>query len=206
MAPRRSYQRRSSRRPPAIRRIPWPVWAMLGVLVFVAGTAFSTGATLEERDGFCASCHTQPESAYFQRTQAATVADLASNHHAMAATRCIDCHSGPGLSGRVGAMALGAKDLAAFVTRTDQQPAPLTVPIADANCLKCHGDVPSKGGFPRHFHAFLARWQAADPSAGTCVSCHSAHTTDGDPSLAYLEQARTQQTCESCHVALGARA
>src|SRR5712692_8895308 len=188
MAAGRPYQRRASRRPPAIRRIPWAVWAVLGVLVFVAGAGFSTAAYLEEHDGFCASCHTQPESAYFQRTQAAAIADLASKHHASAATLCIDCHSGPGFTGRVGAIALGAQDLAAFLTRTDRQPGPLTVPIADANCLKCHGDVPAKGGFNRHFHAYLPRWQAADPSAGTCVDCHSAHTTDGDASLAYLEQ------------------
>jgi predicted CXXCH cytochrome family protein len=204
MAAGRPYQRRRSRRPPAIR-LPWAVWAVLGALVFVAGTGFTTGAYLEEHDDFCASCHTQPESAYFQRTQAAAVADLASKHHTAAATLCIDCHSGPGFTGRVGAMALGAKDLAAFVTRTDQQPAPLTVPIADADCLKCHGDVPSKGGFNRHFHTFLTRWQASDANAATCVDCHSAHTTDGDPGLAYLEQQRTQNICESCHAALGAR-
>lgn len=197
------------RRRPAYRRpnpfsalkLRWPVWAALGAVLLFAGAGIATGATLEERDGFCASCHTQPESTFFERTQAAAV-DLASKHQASWATRCIDCHSGPGVSGRASAMALGARDLATWVTHTDQQPAPLTVPISDATCLKCHADVPATQDFNRHFHAFLARWQGLDPNAATCVSCHTGHSTDGDPSLGYLQQDRTQQVCNSCHQVL----
>src|SRR5947209_2914979 len=195
--------RRTYRRPPnplLELRQRWPVWAALAGLVLFAGGGFATGATLEARDSFCASCHTQPEGTYYQRTQA-DVVDLASKHHAAWATRCIDCHSGPGLTGRVGAMAVGARDLAAFFTHTDQQPATLTVPIGDANCLKCHAGVPDTRDFNQHFHAFLARWQARDANAGTCVSCHSAHSTAGDASQAFLDQQRTSQVCDSCHQA-----
>ena len=178
----------------------WPVWAALAGMLLFAGGVFATAATLEERDGFCASCHTEPESAFYQRTQAAAV-DLASKHNASWATRCIDCHAGPGVGGRLGAMALGARDLAAFVTRADQQPAALTMPIDDANCLKCHADVPTTRTFNRHFHAFLTRWQSLDPNAASCVSCHAAHTTDGETGPAFLQQQRAQQVCDSCHQA-----
>jgi predicted CXXCH cytochrome family protein len=197
-----------TRPPPAYRRSRFrlainfsrPVWAALAGMLLLAVAGFASAATLEEQNSFCAACHTQPESTFYQRTQAQAV-DLASKHSAVWVTRCIDCHAGPGFSGRIGAMALGARDLAAFVTRTDQQPAPLTLPIGDANCLKCHADVPATKSFNRHFHAFLARWQAMDPNAGSCVSCHGAHATDGDPAQAFLEQGRAQQVCDSCHAA-----
>ncbi len=197
-----------SRKRPAYRRsnpllslrLRWPVWAALAGVLLFAGGGFTTAATLEERDSFCASCHSQPESTFYDRTQAAAV-DLASKHHASWATRCIDCHAGPNLTGRVSAMTLGARDLAAFVTHTDQQPAQLTVPISDANCLKCHADVLNTRSFNRHFHAFLARWQTLDPNAATCVSCHSSHSTDGDPTLIFLQTQRAQQVCDSCHQA-----
>ena len=198
---RPSY-RRSTPRPTLKGR--WPIWAALAGVICLAAGGYFTTAHIEENDGFCASCHSQPESTFFQRTQAPAV-DLASKHQAAWATRCIDCHSGPGVTGRLAAMTLGARDLAAFVTRTDQQPAVQTVPVTDATCLKCHADVPATQNFQRHFHAFLARWQAVDSQAATCVSCHGGHSTDGDPSLAFLQQAHTQQVCQSCHQAAGVR-
>ena len=53
-----------------------------------------------------------------------------------------------------------------------------------------------------HFHDFLSRWQSRDPNAGTCVSCHESHTTDGDVQV-YLNRARTEAVCQDCHNALG---
>ena len=182
----------------------WPIWAALAGVLFLGVGGYFTTAHIEENDGFCASCHSQPESTFFQRTQAPAV-DLASQHHAKWATRCIDCHSGPGVTGRLAGMTLGARDLAAFVTHTDKQPAALTVPVSDATCLKCHADTPTTQNFQRHFHAFLAKWQAIDPKAATCVSCHGGHATDGDPKLGYLQQERMQQVCASCHKAAGVR-
>jgi nitrate/TMAO reductase-like tetraheme cytochrome c subunit len=63
-------------------------------------------------DQFCASCHTQPESIFFQRSTGALAVDLAS-FHTTQKTRCIDCHSGPGLFGRMQAELLGARNASA---------------------------------------------------------------------------------------------
>src|SRR5574341_2130323 len=125
--------------PRMLIRSIWP-WLILGLLA-VGGGIFFSAAHMEENDAFCASCHTQPESTYFNRSQAAQAVDVASFHHGQS-VRCIDCHSGSGLVGRMGGMLVGAGDLLAFVTHTAQQPAPLTVPIRDENCLKCHADTP----------------------------------------------------------------
>ncbi len=129
--------------------------------------------------------------------------DLASAHKAEA-VRCIDCHSGSGIVGRVGAELLGARNAAAWYTGTAVQPAKLTFAINDVTCLKCHAQMLTRGEERNnHFHVFLARWQAADPKAGTCAICHAGHATDGDASTRFMNDARTQAVCEACHSALG---
>lgn len=186
-------------------RLRRPVYFIPGA-VLLLGLALSIssmvyGAHLEGSDSFCASCHTQPESRFFQRTQQQTSVDLASFHQTKD-VRCIDCHSGPGVTGRMGAFLVGGKDLVAYLTHTDQQPAPLTVPIRDGNCLKCHADVTQTRSFNRHFHAFLPQWQAQDPNAASCVDCHSSHTTGGASSLQFLQEGPTSQVCQDCHSSL----
>jgi predicted CXXCH cytochrome family protein len=172
-----------------------------GIGVFLAIGFFMGAAHLEENDAFCASCHTEPESTFFSRSQAAPV-DLASFHHQDQSTRCIDCHSGDGVTGRVSAMQVGAVDLVAYVTHTAKQPAPLTTPIEDANCLKCHADVPQTRNFSRHFHVFLSRWQSVDPKAATCVSCHGGHVTTGTAKLDFINVSDAKAVCTQCHTAV----
>src|SRR5665811_684136 len=98
------------------------------------------GAHFENRDSFCASCHSQPETAYVARSIAADHTDLAS-FHTTKGVRCIDCHSGPGVKGRISALTLGARDSIRYFTGHYTQPAPLTRRITDAQCTKCHSDV-----------------------------------------------------------------
>lgn len=180
----------------------------LGIALFTI--AFYFGATkLEENDAFCASCHTEPESTYYKRTQAQAATDLASLHAHLnqtdpsnTPTRCIDCHSGPGFSGRAHALGIGARDTVRWVVGSANQPAITTQPINDANCVKCHIDTPTQSGFDKHFHRYLAEWQQKDANAGTCISCHTSHTTDGSATLGHLQQQRTQAVCEVCHVGM----
>ena len=185
------------------------VYGLVGLftLVLLGSGAFLVAAHMEDDDSFCASCHTEPESTFFARTQASQAVDLASAHHLTddptQATRCIDCHSGSGVSGRAAAIALGATDMVSFVTGNARQPAPLTSPIPDANCLKCHADVTATRSFNRHFHRFLSQWQAVDRNAATCVSCHAGHAADGDPSLGFLNEQRATDVCQACHRVAG---
>ncbi len=189
----------------AKRPFPWSAIAIPAtvVLVLVIGS-FGFAASMEEKDSFCASCHTQPESTFFQRSQAGKTVDLATMHYSKA-VKCIDCHSGAGITGRAGAILLGSRNALAYFTHTAKQPAPLTVAIGDSNCIKCHAEaVSGQPDLNNHFHLFLTRWQAADPNAASCVTCHAAHTTDGDAQIGYLNQANTEQVCQQCHQALGA--
>jgi len=174
-----------------------PIALILIAPLIVAGVVSAGAMQFENRDSFCASCHTEPESGYYQREAAAPV-DLAS-FHATKNTRCIDCHSGKGYPGREAALILGARDLLAFVSKHYTQPAPLTQPISDIHCLKCHSDVTTKRDFNNHFHVFLSQWQAQDSNAAGCVDCHESHITTGDVSIAFLNQGDTRQVCNSCH-------
>jgi predicted CXXCH cytochrome family protein len=193
----------------------------LGILLAAGGFLFA--ASQETHDPFCGSCHTQPESTFLQRSTDTQAVDLAS-YHTTQKTRCIDCHSGPGILGRMRAELLGAHNALAWYTHTAVQPAKLTVPIRDANCLKCHQAVTQRGytpkqsvtiggGFGRgeeeartnHWHEFLARWQAATPSAGTCTSCHPGHSTDGTAQTGFENTQTTQSVCEGCHRVLRER-
>jgi predicted CXXCH cytochrome family protein len=180
---------------------------VVGIVLAALATSVPAAAHLENNDAFCASCHTEPETTFYGRTQASTAADLASKHHGYQdqSTRCIDCHSGAGATGRLQGMTVGFGDLVAYTFHTDQQPAKLTVPIADGNCTKCHADTMANQDFQNHFHHFLPQWQAVDKGAAHCVDCHSAHTTDGDPNLAYLQQQRAEQVCLDCHRVAGVR-
>lgn len=116
---------------------------------------------------------------------------------------------------------LGARNSLKWYTGTAVQPAPLTVPIDDQNCVKCHQDVvqrnfnpkeqitvPGRRGGERegdrnnHWYELLARWQAATPNAGTCVSCHSGHMTDGNTQNGFMNDQRVQEVCNACHQVL----
>lgn len=177
-------------------KLPLVFWGALAVVALL-GLVGLGAAQFENRDPFCASCHTQPEAAYYQR-EAAPAVDLASFHTAKQ-TRCIDCHSGSGVTGRASALALGARDLLAFASGHFSQPAPQTRPIGDSNCLKCHANLAANQDFNNHFHVFLTRWQALDPHAAGCVDCHQAHQINGDATIGFLNQQVTQQVCQRCH-------
>jgi nitrate/TMAO reductase-like tetraheme cytochrome c subunit len=170
-------------------------------LLFTAG-GFSFAATQETHDSFCASCHTQPESTFYQRSVDVQAVDLASAH-TIKDVRCIDCHSGVGVVGRIQAEMLGAHNALAFYSGTAVQPAILTKPVGDDSCLKCHQNVTFNRSRNNHFHAFLARWQSVDPNASTCGGCHGGHTTDGSSQTGFMAQNTVQNVCESCHRVLG---
>jgi hypothetical protein len=212
---------------------PFPFIPILGI-VFVFGILLTAGgfvfaASQESHDAFCASCHTQPESTFYQRSTASQTTDLAS-FHTTQTTRCIDCHSGAGVPGRMSAELMGARNALLWYTGKAVQPAVLTYPIGDANCLKCHANVIQQaftpkeqislpgigggggggdfgggregGGRANHWHAFLTRWQAADPNAGTCVSCHSGHAAGGTAQSGFMNAQNVQQVCDACHQVL----
>jgi predicted CXXCH cytochrome family protein len=178
------------------------LWGAAIVGVLIVGAMF-TGTQLENHDSFCASCHTEGETTFYQRSLATDKpVDLAS-FHTEKTTRCIDCHTDQGVTGRIGGLMAGASDLVSYFFEDYPQPAIQDKPINDGNCYKCHADIAQKQEMNNHFHVFLRKWQAADKSAATCVSCHNGHNTNGDLSIKYLNEKDTALICQKCHAVAG---
>ncbi len=189
------------------------------IVISVGGLVFA--ANQESHDSFCASCHSQPESTFYQRATGAQPTDMAS-FHTNQSTHCIDCHSGTGLTGRMQAEFLGASNALKWYTGKAVQPAIPKVPISDQNCLKCHQAVTQKGFTPKeqitmpgngsrggdsggrnnHWHQLLAQWQAASPTAGTCATCHSGHGMGGTAQNGFMTDQTVQAQCDACHQVL----
>src|SRR5512133_3951940 len=99
-----------------MKRIVWIGLGVAGVGILALVVGLWGGIGLENSNRFCASCHTEPESAYYARMQQATAADLATLH-ASKGVRCIDCHSGQGFLARIaGVVNFGMRDTLAFAT------------------------------------------------------------------------------------------
>lgn len=194
-----------------------------GIFVIVSCALIATGYTaatqIENQDAFCASCHTEPEAKYYELTQVNTSHDLAS-WHASQATRCIDCHSGPGVPGRLTAIGNGSRDLLAYWSGNYHQPATTQRPVGNGGCTKCHdipvttrgevGEGPSPigmEGYDGHYHAdlLLIAWSSAGGPENSCVACHPAHAevTQAAFEVPFLQQARVEAECDSCHNTLG---
>jgi len=203
-------RRKSSHRKPVSRKYPSPsrrlsALAIVIVLLLVLAGAGSTlyALHLENNDPFCSSCHTQPESTFLQRAQQMPAVDLASAHSARG-VHCIECHSGPGLLGRVQGLQQGARDLIVYWQGNYPQPAVPTRPYPDAQCTKCHQNIAQDRTLNNHFHVLLPQLAQAFPSQQiTCVECHQGHSTKGERKLAFLNRQTTGQTCQKCHRVAG---
>ena len=211
---------------PKKKRSFWFTWGAVGIVtlgIIIAAGGFTYGASQEAHDPFCASCHTEPETTFVGRSTATQAVDLASYHTAQQ-TRCIDCHSGAGVTGRIQAEMLGARNMLAWYMHTAVQPAKMTYQLQDGNCLKCHQDVVQRGYTPKqtvrltgistrggdeagpnHWHELMASWQTRSATAGTCASCHLGHSTDGDAQSGFEVAKTTRAQCDACHQALRGR-
>ncbi len=172
---------------------------MLAVLLALVAAIGSTayGLNQENHDDFCASCHTQPETQYYQQSLEGNPATLAS-FHAGQTVRCIDCHSGGGPFGRLEGLTQGTLDLLSFYSGNYHNPAITTNKLSDDSCLKCHQEILGNTTFDNHMHLFLSRWQSADPNAAGCVDCHHSHPL-ANAAQQYLAVNQVQTVCEQCH-------
>lgn len=194
-----------------------------GLVIFGVGLVMLSFATiagaihLENQDSFCASCHTEPETTYYQRTQSDAPTDLASAHAFYENTvRCIDCHSGNGTQGRIAALQQGASDLFAYIIGDYHDPAQTENPLGDEPCLKCH-TIPSRDNpidreddpkliySTSHYHwvEYTDVWLETEPNPmGTCGMCHPAHTDNTIAALGFRYMPAVNAACDNCHIAL----
>lgn len=174
---------------------------IVAATIVVGAAAAGGGLYLETRDPFCAACHTQPETMYYERSMNAQAAgiDLASFHHLEDGTRCIDCHGGVGAQARLETLRLAAGDAVHFMIGRYQQPARMRQPLANPNCRQCHDDVVVKEGFENHFHNLMDDLEAPDIF---CVACHVTHQ-EGDERAFFIREDDVFPSCNRCHDVMG---
>ena len=186
---------------------------LIALGLFMSAASITTAVELENQDTFCASCHTEPETTFYARSEAEP-SDLASAHaSAETAVRCIDCHSGVGAVGRAASLAQGAADLSAFVLGSYEQPAPTTQPVGEEGCTKCHlaptsdgladSELALKSKSHYHLAEYAAAWLAAYPDPrGTCAVCHVSHSEGARESQQWSPRPAVNAACDDCHADL----
>ena len=199
----------------------WPalmIVTVLAMLIF-GGVGFVVATALEERDAFCTSCHTVPETTYYNRARRAladpkdTVPDLATAHYRPSHRRkepafaCIACHRGDSsVDHRIATLARGARDafiyLAGRADPTIEKTNIADVWLPDAACVGCHGDtLLTLAGLENHFHTHLPQAARALASGGE-PTVRARDEKRRDALLqAGLQTVDIAITCASCHQA-----
>ena len=179
------------------------VGAVVLVLALVGGVGWVSYQ--EQDDHFCISCHTQPETQYFDRNTRAdatgSAEDLASFHHRTKGIRCIDCHVGEGFVGRAQVVSIAAWDAFKHYTGLARQPATIVIAVQNEACAKCHAQDISAPGFENHFHNKYFDPKLTPPFI-SCTHCHVTHRL-GDERTAFQFRDAILPRCEYCHQQTG---
>jgi hypothetical protein len=182
-------------------------WLGIGATVFIMVIAASVAwVSYQEQDNrFCASCHTQPETEYFDRYTRAVATqfadDLASFHYRKKEVRCIDCHVGEGVEGRTQVVVMAGWNTFKHYTGLQQQPAKIVIPLQNEACAKCHDIELHKAGFENHFHNKYFD-PKENPPFIRCTDCHLTHRP-GDERTRFQFRDAILPKCEYCHVRMG---
>jgi nitrate/TMAO reductase-like tetraheme cytochrome c subunit len=102
--------------------------------------------------------------------------------------QCYACHSDYGLSGDLAAKMEGYRHLARYTTRTYTEPIKYRGVFDNANCLKCHADMPKFEAVP--WHATVKESLLKNDTS--CLNCHGlshptrAARTPGSPEYDHL--------------------
>lgn len=178
---------------------------MGGMSFMVLTSVYTVGLQLESNDAFCTSCHTEPETTYFQDSLEPHKADALAAFHAGENTLCIDCHSRKWISGRLWAQWGGLQNLNSYLSGSYRSPSETTRPVGDSGCSKCHLDLKWVSERPGHYHSPLlrSRWQSAGGPTNTCEACHPSHQSVSSLAERFMEADRTEESCAACHDAIG---
>ncbi len=195
------------------KRWPLVIVGLLVALFILGGVGFVGALALEERDSFCASCHTVPETTYVDRATTvmananATIPDLATMHYHLTQQKnqdfsCIDCHHGDATLGqRIQTLALGGRDVLIYASGKGD-PSIEKTQIYQPNlpndaCISCHTQtLLTMKGTDSHFHNFLPQTAALVASGKQLIT-----SSTGGRRFGRLRTVDTSVTCTSCHLA-----
>ncbi|HVO42281.1 MAG TPA: NapC/NirT family cytochrome c [Aggregatilineales bacterium] len=204
--------------PMSSRRRRWPVVLAVGFIALIGfgGGGFLGASALEEHDTFCISCHTVPETTYYNHAYialdnpSAQVPDLATQHYLLFHNKnenfaCIDCHRGDSSLGqRVATLALGARDAGIYaVGREDPTTGKSNISEAwlpNSACISCHTDtLLTLKGLANHYHTHLPAAADVLAKGGKLVVPDELKDQRDALLKTGLRTSNTSLTCTSCH-------
>lgn len=188
--------------------------ALFAALVLaIGGVYLSVRVTTEQRnDAFCLGCHTEPETAYVERSiqamAGALAVDLSSYHYQQirgqgGALHCIQCHEGnASLGHRVEVYLLSARNSYLWLAGQDDRTLEklrLTTPhLTNDSCLSCHAETVLVAGMDNHQHNMLPATYALWRDGARLIAPPGA--VDRQAIIAAgLALYPTNLTCADCH-------
>jgi hypothetical protein len=176
------------------------VWITSALAVLTGPTGWILTDRLESSNGFCTSCHLEPEVPLHEekmgRFTGSPAADLASRHRVSDdGFLCVDCHAGASWPNRARVKAVAARDALMYMLGRFEEPASMQHPLWDEDCSRCHAQYKVRRS--DDYHAFFAH--NLPNFEFRCVSCHRAHPSDGSPEFGFLERDLVLGICRKCH-------
>ncbi|MFQ5456551.1 MAG: NapC/NirT family cytochrome c [Nitrospirota bacterium] len=104
------------------------IFFSIGLVLIIFFGVVGGGRILEKSPKFCASCHEMKDS------YNSWISSGASEKH----TNCIQCHSGQGLTGIIGAEMRGLRQIYQHITGRMKGIENISNVVPDRFCLKCH--------------------------------------------------------------------
>jgi hypothetical protein len=168
---------------------------------------------LEQDNDFCNACHLGPgvplhidiRDDFDARPPRSLAALHAAAQHADPGAprdgpfRCIACHGGASLAGRVRVKALAAKDSFWYLVGDFDEPHGMRWPLWNQDCTRCHARFEPAEAEPWRqppFHALPVHNVALGVN---CVECHLVHETGGAPEAYFLKPPLVRSQCARCH-------
>jgi len=157
------------------------VWKLIAFGALVVTPAAATGVAnyhtfvgIHEVQA-CSRCHVmQPMVTDMQDPESDTLAARHFKNRWIPKDQCYACHADYGLSGDMAAKMEGYRHLARYTSRTYEEPIKYRGTFDNANCLKCHADMPKFEAVPWH-HTVETSLSKNETS---CLNCHGlSHPT-----------------------------
>jgi len=196
---------RARRRLPPLR-----VSAILAIgFAVLAPLGWAITDHLERDNDFCNACHLEPGVPLHLEIRRDfdgwPPTSLAAGHaagflgdDAAEGFRCIDCHGGVSVLGRMRVKALAAVDAFWYGVGQFEEPQGMGWPLWDEDCRQCHAsfdETEPLGWQSPRFHQLAVH----NVELGVdCVECHRAHAR-GDASNHFLGVAWVRTQCARCH-------
>jgi hypothetical protein len=186
-------------------------WLLAPLIVLMLGaSSWIYADRIEEQNDFCNACHLTADMPlhleirqHFDRVIPQTLAGVHGRgwveDREESAFRCIDCHAGAGPLERTTIRLLSVRDTLRYAVGAFEEPKGMSFDLSAKVCRGCHPAFRHSAAPGWSFRAFHGVPAHDDGQAPRCVRCHTVHESDGDAFAYFMNRARVDRECRTCH-------